>query len=95
MTRLLLGRTLSTPGALRAIEEAGLTPAFLLDKHATGDWGDVDSADWAANQRALIDGSRVLSAYQIGPDVRVWITTEAQGDDGLRESTTILLPSEY
>jgi hypothetical protein len=39
--KFTLGRTLATPGALRAIQEAGQSPAEFLDRHISGDWGKV------------------------------------------------------
>jgi hypothetical protein len=85
-----LGQLVATPGALRALEEAGQNPAFFLEKHLAGDWGEVGSGDWAANDQALVDGSRLLSAYRTLKGVRLWIITEAD-----RSSTCCLLPSEY
>jgi hypothetical protein len=55
-----------------------------------GDWGDVDQEDQAANDHALEDGSRLLSAYTTLKGQRIWIITEAD-----RSATTILLPEEY
>ncbi|MGA2254632.1 MAG: hypothetical protein ABSG53_08230 [Thermoguttaceae bacterium] len=40
-----LGQIVATPAALKAIEEAGQDPAFFLDKHIAGDWGEVDKND--------------------------------------------------
>ena len=90
-----LGRLLSTPAALKAIQDAGQEPAFFLEKHAAGEWGDVCADDGQANDQALVDGSRILSAYKTLKGVRIWIITEAVGDDGKRAATTFLEPSEY
>ena len=41
-----------------------LDPPFpWLHRHQTGDWGAVGPEDWAANDRALMDGDRLLSSY--------------------------------
>jgi len=92
-----LGRTLATPGALEALEEAGVSPASLISRHVTGDWGCVCDKDKQANNEALIDGSRLLSAYVLPTKVKVqvWAITEAKDDQGRREATTLLLPEEY
>jgi len=90
-----LGRLVATPGALEALEQSGQTPAFFIDRHLRGDWGDVDAEDWQANDRALQDGSRLLSAYTTLKGKKLWVITEAAGDDGRRAATTILLPDEY
>lgn len=62
----------------------------LLRRHQAGDWGDVDSEDKAANDRAVRDGLRLLSAYDLGDGLRVWLITEHD-----RSVTTLLLPSDY
>ena len=54
-----------------------------------GDWGDLTPADQRANNEALAEGSRILSAYVVG-DRKLWVITEAD-----RSATTILLPEEY
>ena len=90
-----LGHIVATPAALKAIEDAGQTPDFFLDRHVQGDWGEVDVGDSRANDEALTSGDRILSAYRTLKNVRIWIITEAVGDDGKREATTILLPEQY
>ena len=93
--KFTLGKTLSTPAALEAIEESNQTVLEFLQRHLLGDWGDLDDEDKAMNDQALIDGSRILSAYTTKSGVRIWIITEAEDEDGNRAATTILLPSEY
>ena len=91
MGPLSLGRVVATPGALRALSEAGEDPLRLLARHASGDWGELDAHDRRENQRSLKNGWRVLSSYPIGKNSsKIWVITEAD-----RSSTTILLPSEY
>ena len=85
-----LGQLVATPGALRALEEAGQSPAYFLARHVQGDWGEVNDEDKRANDQALVDGSRLLSAYRTLKGVKIWIITEAD-----RSSSCILLPSEY
>ena len=87
---LPLGRLLSTPGAIEAMAKAGQDPLELINRHRTGDWGDVDAQDWAANDQAANAGERVLSAYTVQGGVRIWIISEAD-----RAATTVLLPDEY
>jgi hypothetical protein len=43
----------------------------------------------------LHDGSRILSAYVLPTDVKIWIITEAADEKGERAATTALLPEEY
>jgi hypothetical protein len=74
---------------------AGQQPGEILNRHLRGDWGLVDDEDKALNDSALIDGSRLLSAFETKAGTKLWVITEAVGDDGKRASTCILLPSEY
>ncbi len=89
--RFPLGRIVATPGALRALEEAGQTPAEFLDRHVEGDWGDaLDAEDTQENEFSVEHGLRILSAYTTRSGEKIWIITEAD-----RSLTTILLPHEY
>lgn len=91
-----LGRVVAAPGALSALAESGQSPAFFLNKHIQGDWGDVCDEDKALNDAALlVDGSRLLSSYTTMNGMKIWIITEAVGDDGNRESSCLLIPQEY
>lgn len=90
-----LGRIVATPGALHALLDAGQTADEFLSHHVCGDWGDLDDEDKALNDAALVDGSRILSAYITRNSVRLWVITEATNDVGLRYGTTLLLPEEY
>lgn len=89
------GRVLATPGALAALEHAGQNSSEFLRRHLAGDWGVVSADDKAANDESLRDGSRLLSAYLLTTDVKIWIITEAVDDHANREATTVLLPDEY
>jgi len=89
------GVLLATPGASEAFEKNGQTPFEFLKRHVNGDWGDLDGEDRQANEQALVDGSRLLSAYRLKDATKVWCITEAVGENGRRESSTFLLPSEY
>jgi hypothetical protein len=93
--RFRLGQTVATPAALKAIQQAGQSPAEFLDRHVRGDWGDLCDEDEQANEDALQDGSRILSAYHTSTGQKIWIITEAADEDDRREATTILLPDEY
>ncbi len=90
-----LGRIVFTPGALHALQDAGQTAGEFLARHVTGDWGDLDDEDKSLNDTALIDGSRILSAYQTRKGEKLWVITEATNEVGLCYCTTLLLSSEY
>lgn len=88
--RFTPGQIVGTPAALAAMAAAEFLPIDLLFRHLSGDWGDIDAEDAAANESALLAGERLLSAYRIGPDTTIWLITEAD-----RSATTFLLPDEY
>ena len=94
--RFSLGQLVATPGALDALQRNNTTSLDFLRRHARGDWGEVCAEDKQANARALIDGSRLLSAYTLADGSKLWIITDAVIDDqGNRQATTLLLPEEY
>ena len=90
-----VGRLVATPGALEALTTAGQTVHELLARHISGDWGTVCEEDRQANDDAVKDGSRILSAYLLKSGVKLWLITEAADDRGQRAATTALLPDEY
>ncbi|MCO6451387.1 MAG: hypothetical protein J5I90_11430 [Caldilineales bacterium] len=90
MALFSLGQIVSTPGALDALEDARVHPLQLLLRHQSGDWGTLDDEDWQANDEAVSSGLRILSAYVLPTNVKVWVITEHD-----RSVTTLLLPSEY
>ncbi len=90
------GQIVATPGALEVIRASGQSPEVFLGAHLEGFWGgDLDEEDQRLNDEALTDGSRLLSAYRTLRGERIWVITEAEGDDGRRASTCLLLPSDY
>lgn len=89
------GRILATPGCLEELERAGQSLWEFMARHITGDWGIVDAEDAEANNQSLKDGSRLLSAYLLKTGEKIWIITEAENDNGNREASTGIKPSEY
>ena len=90
-----MGQVVATPGALTALSENKMSAWTLLSRHLAGDWGTVDEHDREAKEQALQDGSRILSAYLLPDESKLWIITEAADDRGNRESTCVLTPEEY
>jgi hypothetical protein len=84
------GQTVITPGALDAIAQAEQHPGDFLQRHLSGDWGELCDEDITANEQALIEGLRLMSSYRTSKGQRIWVITEAD-----RSATTILLPEEY
>lgn len=89
-TLFSLGRLLATPGALDAANRAGENLLLFFCRHAAGDWGDLSRDDLSANDEALKEGTRLLSAYHLKDGTKIWIITEWD-----RSVSTALLPEEY
>ena len=77
-------------GAKEALERNEVPPIRLLLRHASCDWGDLDEEDKRANDFDLKAGGRLLSAYHLPDETRIWVITEWN-----RTTTTILRPEEY
>jgi len=88
---LPFGKVFCTMEALYAFAQAlDEEPSEFLARHASGDWGEQSESDRQANEQAVENGLRVLSAYTLRAGARIWILSEAD-----RSVTKILLPSEY
>jgi hypothetical protein len=85
-----LGKIVLTPGALEALSRAGQDAEFFLEKHAQGDWGDVAPDDQAENERALLEGGRLVSLFMTLTGDALLLITEAD-----RSLTTVMTPDEY
>ena len=72
-----LGQVVATPGALAALERAKQPATCFLDRHAIGDWGELDQSDVAENAYSMVHGFRLLSSYQTDAGEKLWIITEA------------------
>ncbi|WKB50525.1 hypothetical protein [Eleftheria terrae] len=79
-----------TPGALIAIISAGMSESFLIQRHQSGDFGDIDAEQKAQNAQAVAFGGSVTSCYQLGP--RTWVEVITDED---RRNTTVQLPDEH
>ena len=83
-----LGRLCITAAAAQVVSSQEVLQAVA--RHATGDWGDLDTHDWAANEKALRNGGRLLSVYETNGGSRFYVITESD-----RQVTTLLLPEDY
>jgi hypothetical protein len=61
-----------------------------VNRHLSGDWGDLDALDKEANENALQFGGRLFSAYHDRKGIKFWVITETD-----RSITTVLLPDDY
>jgi hypothetical protein len=78
----------ATPNALSRLTQEDILRA--IQRHQSGDWGDVDAHDREANNRALTEATRLFSVYHSVTGVKFWLITEAD-----RSVTTILMPEDY
>lgn len=84
-----LGQCVITPGIEALITDNQEVLIPYLSRHQCGDWGDMCDEDKAENQKALKQGFRLMSSYELSGE-KIWIITEAD-----RSVTTVLLPDEY
>ena len=85
-----LGAITLTEGAAAALQSTKQSPEQLLARHSFGDWGELDDEDWERNNHALENALRLLSAYRLRDNTKIWVITEWD-----RSGTTVLLPDEY
>lgn len=88
VVRVPLGQVVMTANAAQQLPPTEVMQA--IQRHAIGDWGDVDGEDRRANDRAIQDGDRLLSVYHTTSGIKFWIITEWD-----RSVTTVLLPEDY
>jgi hypothetical protein len=88
IAKFRLGHVVVTPNALTRFAQDDILAA--LQRHQSGDWGELPEEDRQENELSLQQGFRLLSAYSSAEGVKFWIITEAD-----RSSTTVLLPEDY
>jgi hypothetical protein len=89
-----LGRVVATAAVAAAVPPVLITA--LLDRHAAGDWGDLDADDKAANTEAVRSGdSRLCSSYLTPEHGKLWVITDDIRGEGEGPITTVLFPDDY
>jgi hypothetical protein len=89
-----LGRVVATAAVAADVPHDQITA--LLDRHAAGDWGDLDADDKAANDNAARSGNgRLFSSYATSEHGTIWIITDDIRGEGEGPITTVLFPDEY
>ena len=83
-----LGRLVVTSNAEAELNHEDIHNS--INRHLSGDWGDLCPEDNEANENALLYGGRLFSSYHDRTGVKFWIITERD-----RSATTVLLPDEY
>lgn len=88
--RFHLGELSATAEVMSAAQAAGVQVVALVLRHLGGDWGNVDDATRAANDRAGSAGGPLRSIYPLaGTGDAIVITTDAG-----REHTVARLASQ-
>ena len=89
-----LGRVVATAAVAADVPHAIITA--LLDRHAAGDWGDLDADDKAANEEAARTGDgRFFSSYASADHGTIWVITNDIRGEGDGPITTVLFPDDY
>jgi hypothetical protein len=84
------GTVVATPAVMAHFAENNIDlEHYLIRRHLQSDWGEVQPDDSSANDFAVKNGLRILSAY-VAASRRFWVITEAD-----RSVTTFLFPEEY
>ena len=87
IARFRLGKIVVTPNALQQLTPDDILAA--IQRHQTGDWGELSSADSQENERSLRQGLRLSSLYRARNGKKFWLITEAN-----RSATSVLLPED-
>ena len=82
-----LGRLVVTTNAEAELDAEDIHNS--INRHLSGDWGDLCAEDKESNETALQFGGRLFSAYHDREGVKFWIITESD-----RSATTVLLPAD-
>lgn len=93
MIKFNTGKIVVTRGVHDEMDRSGEFERHVrlsLERHLTGDWGNLCDEDRVSNEIALKEGERLLSAYQKEGVPKIWIITEWD-----RSVTTVLFPDEY
>jgi len=70
------GQMVATIGVLELMRLKGFDLQGLMLRHIESDWGDVTEATRRENERALSEGGRLMSVYDVEGQ-RVFVVTDA------------------
>lgn len=87
-----VGNILKTIGINEAMKEDNKFKYEVISfftRYMAQDWGDLCDSDKEENEKALLNGNRILACYH-SKKGKVYIITEAD-----RSATTIMFASEY
>ena len=83
-----LGEIRITPGAAGKLARNEIESG--INRHANGDWGELEPENRRLNDERVEKGGPLASIYQDGKGKKFYVLTEAD-----RSVTTVLLPEEY
>lgn len=83
------GYVVRTRSAFSTMRAAGVSEWSLLERHQSGDFGEIGPVQRCSNRRALRCKGRVFSVYVIRERQPVWVITELD-----RHMTTLLTPAD-
>ncbi len=89
MPKFSLGSVVASRGALTELERLNVNSVELIGRHALLDRGCLGSDDHEANARAIVEVSRIFSAFEYH-GVKFYVITEWDSS-----STTLMLADEY
>jgi hypothetical protein len=84
-----LGQVVVTRNCLNFAQEYGVNLTELVERHVSGDDGDLCKADQQLNDLAIKTDGRVFSSYTINK-TKVYVITEWD-----RSYTTVMLAEDY
>ena len=84
-----LGQVVVTRNCLNYAQEHGVNLTELVERHASGDDGDLCKTDQALNDLAIKTGGRIFSSYTINK-TKFYVITEWD-----RSYTTVMLAEDY
>jgi hypothetical protein len=91
-----LGNCNLTPGISKLLQQHSLPIYDYLCRHQCGDYGTISQEDSAKNQRAVQQGTQVLSVFLFkaknatDKDIKIWVITNIEFC-----LTTVSLPEEF
>jgi len=84
-----LGQVVVTRNCLNYAQEHGVNLTELVERHVSGDDGDLCKADQALNDLAIQTDGRIFSSYTIN-QTKFYVITEWD-----RSYTTVMLAEDY
>lgn len=85
---------LATSGAIQLCEKLELSINPFIDRHLSGDWGDICKDDWDANNEDVVAGGQIVSSYKLETGEKIWVISDPADESGQRQ-VTVLLPEDY